>query len=96
MTTPERLGTEAARLITGLSARGLQAMAARGEVPGAAKLGKKWTFDAIKLRRWIAQRETECQTSTSAGIHGGAVSSAPAETIDAAYERAIRLRRSDA
>lgn len=30
----------------GLSPRGVQAMAARGEIPGAAKIGRVWTFDA--------------------------------------------------
>lgn len=52
---------------TGLSRRTVQAMAARGEIPGAAKFGKLWTFDRMKLARWIHDKEQEClRTSTSA------------------------------
>lgn len=52
---------------TGLSRRTVQAMAARGEIPGAAKFGKLWTFDRIKLARWIRDKEQEClRTSINA------------------------------
>jgi len=41
----------------------LQAMSARGEIPGAAKLGRQWTYDLAKLRRFVEQQEqaTKCQ-----------------------------------
>ena len=54
---------------TGLSRRTVQAMASRGQIPGAAKFGKLWTFDRMKLARWIRDKEREClnqATSTSA------------------------------
>lgn len=35
-------------------------MAARGELPGAAKIGQVWTFDPDKLRRFIEAKEAEC------------------------------------
>ncbi|RNJ50276.1 hypothetical protein D1O30_12390 [Methylocystis hirsuta] len=35
-------------------------MAARGEFPGAAKIGQIKTFDPDKLRRFIEAREAEC------------------------------------
>lgn len=91
--TAERIDTADATRITGLSMRGLQAMAQRGEIPGAAKLGKKWTFNELQLRRWIAAQEAKCPISTGAVRFGGAVSNAPAANIDEAYERAIGLKR---
>lgn len=60
-----RLRIRAACDATGLTARGLQAMAARGEVPGAAKLGRVWTFDAAKLDRWIRAREQAAQRASA-------------------------------
>jgi hypothetical protein len=59
-------GTAAdAAAILGLKPRKLQAMAARSEIPGAAKLGRQWTFDLAELRRFVEQREqeTKCRGS---------------------------------
>ena len=65
MNAPERIKSAAAVAITGLSLRQIQTMAARGMIRGAAKLGGVWTFNAAKLRRWIASREEEaCRTIT--------------------------------
>jgi len=52
-----------AAAILGLKPRKLQAMSARGEIPGAAKLGRQWTYDLAKLRRFVEQQEqaTKCQ-----------------------------------
>jgi hypothetical protein len=50
-----------AATILGLKPRKLQAMSARGEIPGAAKLGRQWTYDLAKLRRFVEQREQACQ-----------------------------------
>lgn len=56
---------------TGLAKRTIQKMAQRGEIPGAAKLGSTWTFDRIKLARWIRNKERECQiTSINAAAYG--------------------------
>jgi hypothetical protein len=34
-------------------------LAARGQIPGAAKIGKVWTFDQQKLKKFIADQEAE-------------------------------------
>jgi excisionase family DNA binding protein len=48
-----------AAAILGIPRRTVQALAARGELPGAAKIGRLWTFDIEKLRRLVRQRERE-------------------------------------
>ena len=45
--------------ILGSPLRTVQELSARGEIPGAAKLGRRWTFDIEKLRRLVRQRERE-------------------------------------
>lgn len=55
----ERVRPTDAVAITGLSLRTVQALALRGEIPGAAKLGGSWTFDEAALRNWIKER-TQC------------------------------------
>jgi hypothetical protein len=90
---PERIQALAAARITGLSLRTIQAHAPR--IPGAAKLLGRWTFDPIRLRRWIADMEAaSCRvTSTEGALSGGGVSKSPEPSIAEAYERAIGLRR---
>src|SRR5262245_8699406 len=56
----ERINASAASAILGLKIRKLQAMSQRGEIPGAAKIGRQWTYDPARLRRFIAQQETTC------------------------------------
>lgn len=58
---PERIKTAEAALILGLSVRTVQAMAARAELPGAAQIGKQWTFNEAKLREFIADKEREIE-----------------------------------
>jgi excisionase family DNA binding protein len=55
----ERVTTEIAAGILGLPARTIQEMALNGEIPGAAKFGRRWTFDEKKLRNFVRQREEE-------------------------------------
>ena len=91
----ERVLVAQACRITGLSRRNVQDMAARGDIPGAAKLGGRWTFDAATLRRWIKSREVGRWPegiSTSAAQSGGVGLGLPGSSIDEAYERALRLR----
>ncbi|GAA0729799.1 hypothetical protein GCM10009106_08370 [Sphingomonas japonica] len=57
MTQPERVMIDEARMITGLPERTLQSMSARGEIWGAAKLGRRWTFDRQRLRAWVRAKE---------------------------------------
>jgi excisionase family DNA binding protein len=58
-TRPERIKTAEAAPILGLSVRTVQAMAARGELPGAARIGQQWTFNEAKIREFIADKERE-------------------------------------
>jgi hypothetical protein len=60
-TPSERVMIERAIQIVGLPAKTVRAMALRGEIPGAARIGKRWTFDVEGLQGWIAQKENEVQ-----------------------------------
>jgi len=71
-----------ATAMLGIKLRKLQAMSQRGEIPGAAKIGRQWTYDLAKLERHIEQleKETACQGGarrqpdvTGAVIPSGAV-----------------------
>ena len=55
-TTIERIRAHVAAGILGVETRTVQALAARGELPGAAKIGGLWTFDEAALRNWIRER----------------------------------------
>ena len=55
----ERVSIHKAVAILGLPLRTVQELSARGEIPGAAKLGRRWSFDIEKLRRLVRQRERE-------------------------------------
>src|SRR5262245_9560394 len=59
----ERGRAKQAAAILGLKSRKLQAMSQRGEIPGAAKIKRQWTYDLAKLRRFVEQQEqtTKCQ-----------------------------------
>jgi hypothetical protein len=57
----ERVTAKQAAAILGVKSRKLQAMSQRGEIPGAAKLGRQWTYDLAKLRGFVEQREQACQ-----------------------------------
>jgi hypothetical protein len=61
--TTTRGTAKQAATILGLKPRKLQLMSQRGEIPGAAKLGRQWTYDLAKLRRFVEQQEqvTACQ-----------------------------------
>jgi len=92
----ERIRASAAAAILGLEVRTVQALAARGSIPGAAKLGGTWTFDETALRNWIREKST-CQTSprrrsipSGAATRYGRGSRLAAESIERAYEQAVR------
>jgi hypothetical protein len=44
-------------MMLGVSRRTTQEMAARGELPGAAKIGDLWTFDPDALAGFVRERE---------------------------------------
>lgn len=93
----ERIEIPEAVAITGMKKRNLQDAALRGEIPGAAKMGKCWTFDVVKLRRWVQEREEEAcrnarprQTRTGEGASSGAGSRSRARRSAGAYEQAMK------
>ncbi|MDF2809900.1 MAG: hypothetical protein K0S56_931 [Microvirga sp.] len=49
----ERRRSYEAAGILGISVRSVQSLAAKGELPGAAKVGGLWTFDETALRSWL-------------------------------------------
>jgi predicted DNA-binding transcriptional regulator AlpA len=53
----ERIQSGRAKQILGISLRSVQNLAARGELPSAAKFKRSWTFDEAELRRYVAERE---------------------------------------
>ncbi len=53
MLKPERGEIYDAIAILGLKKRTVEALAARGELPGAAKLANRWTFDLGMLRAYV-------------------------------------------
>lgn len=96
----ERIRADAAASILGVELRTVQALAARGEVPGAAKIGGVWTFDESALRSWIKER-TQCpkdrqprNTAIGEGRRYGRDLPLQAAKSAKAYEQALReLRR---
>jgi hypothetical protein len=59
----ERGSIEQAVAILGVPLRTVQDLAARGEIVGAAKIGRRWTFDLQKLRLLVKQKEREAWQS---------------------------------
>jgi Helix-turn-helix domain len=55
----ERGTVKVAAAILGLPPRTVQDLAARGEIAGAAKFGRRWTFDLGKLRRLVQAKERQ-------------------------------------
>ncbi len=58
---PERVRSPVAAAILGVEVRTVQSLAARGELPGAVKIGKLWTFDESALRTWLRE-QAKCLT----------------------------------
>lgn len=90
-TCAERVQSSAAAAITGLKLRQVQSLAARGEIPGAAKIGSLWTFDLAKLRRFITHRESVLclKISTNAAALGTDEFRSDVEKYEKAYEQAF-------
>jgi excisionase family DNA binding protein len=87
---PERIKTAEAALIVGLSVRTVQAMAARGELPGAARIGSLWTFNEAKLQQFILDKEHE--TERRAANIRQALSRPTARGVRPPSERAVEKR----
>jgi excisionase family DNA binding protein len=61
----ERVKSKEAANILGLTKETVVRMANNGALPGAGKIGGNWTFDKEKLRKFIIERELECQKKIS-------------------------------
>ena len=60
-----RIQSAAAARILGVSRRSVQGLALRGELPGAARIGGVWTFDAERLAAFVTQRELDAERPTT-------------------------------
>jgi excisionase family DNA binding protein len=97
----ERITIEAAAAILGVPLRNVYGLASKGELPGAAKIGKRWTFDEAKLRSWVREREatTSClsgkrrKTATGGVKSSGVGSRLPVRNTDGAYEQRMQQLR---
>jgi hypothetical protein len=99
MTQPERIMIDEAHMITGLPERTLQSLSARGEIWGAAKLGKRWTFDRQRLRAWVRAHEAANENrkiSISGTAFGMPASLSTGPSIDDRLKRAIDAKLSGA
>jgi hypothetical protein len=105
----ERIKMPRAVAITGETERTLQAAAARGDIEGAAKPFKCWTFNEAKLRAWLKAKESKpCRrnleeeedrgasraTSSTAAASNGRGFRSPAKSSEEAYQRAMQALRS--
>ena len=100
--TRERIRIGEASAITGKTARALQGMAIRGDVPGAAKIGGQWTFHEATLRAWVndlEKRSCRAVVARPRPIRSGAVPSfgaarkSRAATSSGLYEQTIQTLR---
>lgn len=99
MAQAERCLIEEAQNITGLPPRTLQSLSARGEIWGAAKLGRRWTYDRMRLRAWVRANEAASENrgaSTNAVEFTMRVSPSMGESSDNPLKRAIERKLSAA
>src|SRR5262245_35652245 len=100
----QRISIEEARPLIGLPIRTIRKLAATGEILGAAKMGRRWTFDVEKLQRWIEYKERETRQNaqrhrpdvTGDGLPCGvALKSMVADTDGLLTQTIRRLREND-
>ena len=96
----ERGTIEQATAIMGVPQRTVQALAARGDLPGAAKFGRVWTFDLARLRRHVKDKEKETwrtgnlrPDAIGAATPSGAGLRSMGATSDGRFTRATRRLR---
>lgn len=65
---PERIRIRRAAEILGETVRTVQALAARGEIPGAAKPARNWTFDKEKFRSFVRAVKRNKELARSLGL----------------------------
>jgi excisionase family DNA binding protein len=85
-----RIRTKAAAEMLGIAPRTVQAMVARGMLPGAAKIGGVYTFDRDKLTRYLETEEAKCRKSTCTSADKlGCEPPLTGENIARAYDAAM-------
>jgi hypothetical protein len=93
----ERIQTNQAKDILGVSKRSVQSFAAQGILPSAAQIGRAWTFDKAALRRFVAECEEAARQRSNRHIivtptPKKAVNQASSYGIQGDYERALGLK----
>lgn len=58
----ERIYIVEVAAILGIPMRSVQAMAARGRIPSAARVSKRWTFNERSVRDFLKSEELRCQS----------------------------------
>jgi hypothetical protein len=89
-----RIQSATAARILGVSRRSVQGLALRGELPGAARIGGVWTFDAERLATFIKQRECDAERSSTSGPASSPPRLPTRAQTNAAYERLMAGRYS--
>jgi excisionase family DNA binding protein len=96
---PERIQSPAVARILGVTAKTVCEMAVRGDLPSAARIGRRWTFNEQTIRKWVSQKELEVQTAAK-NVRSWLQRrrppidvSEPYWIVDEQYERAIGLNR---
>jgi hypothetical protein len=94
---PERGTIQDALSILGKADRTVRAMAAKGKIPGAAKIEGTWTFNLDLLRNYVSSKEQEAwqrarpQRAVSGGRASSTVGFKPAaKTSNGHYEQTIQ------
>jgi hypothetical protein len=93
----ERVTIERAGAILGLAIRTVQRMSQRGELPGAALIGRRWTYNEDKLRAYVRNKEREIwqaqrhrQDVTGVRTFSGAAPRSKAAKSDGPFVQAIQ------
>ncbi len=98
---PDRIrSAEVARML-GFSLRTIQVMTAAGEIPGALRRKRVWTYDPLQAEALIKALEAKAWRESQRAkepcryvpTRRTAFSTMPDCTIDAAYERAVGPKR---
>jgi hypothetical protein len=88
-----RIQSAAAARTLGVSQRSVQELALRGELPGAARIGGVWTFDADRLAAFIKQRECDAERQVVSGKPQPPGKLPTRAQTNAAYARLMESRR---
>ena len=89
-----RIQSAAAARILGVSRRSVQDLALRGKLPGAARIGGLWTFDASRLAAFVAQRELDAERPATPALVLKQPRLPTQAQTNAAYERLMAGRYS--